>query len=325
MSQNAKLVYVGNLPADATEDEMRALCSQVGPAVRFRIVYDRESGQPKGYGFCEYRDPKLVDSAINLLHGFEHKGSKLFVRRAAPHAVHSNEEHNAALDIHDVHNGNAQLAAGNPLLKKRKRSKRKSVDEINRVVQGFSTSEKREILCQMKELIESNEEGAKDILLENPQLAQALLLIQMEFNLVKATDIHALTKAVSNQIATPAQTQSQSLSQSVRTESPSPSLRSHNSQQMHSHSSHPPSHTPSSTAAITVSENIPNENENENDSETVMQPSNDEAVKGLSDDQEKVLKRVMSMTDEQIAGLPPNVQKQVLTVKAQLEKKKKLK
>merc|ERR1712154_172940 len=75
---------------------------------------------------------------------------------------------------------------------------RKTVDEISRVVSSFSIGDKREILSQMKVLIEQNESGAKEILLENPQLAQALLLIQMEFNLVKENDIHALTQLVSN-------------------------------------------------------------------------------------------------------------------------------
>merc|ERR1719245_2823069 len=91
----------------------------------------------------------------------------------------------------------------NKSIKKKKKqqsssSKRKSVSEITRVVSSFSTSEKREILSQMKVLIEQNEKGAKEILLDNPQLAQALLLIQMEFNLVKVQDIQVLTQSVSN-------------------------------------------------------------------------------------------------------------------------------
>ncbi len=33
-------------------------------------------------GFCEYRDPKLVEAAVDLLHGFEHRGMNLYVLRA---------------------------------------------------------------------------------------------------------------------------------------------------------------------------------------------------------------------------------------------------
>merc|ERR1712129_446562 len=84
-------------------------------------------------------------------------------------------------------------------------TKRKSVDEITRVVDAFSVSDKREILSQMKVLIEQNADGAKEILISNPQLAQALLLIQMEFNLVKVQDVQALTESVNNQIVIPQQ------------------------------------------------------------------------------------------------------------------------
>ena len=42
-------------------------------------------------------------------------------------------------------------------------SKKKSVDEITRVVQQFSTSDKREILSQMKVLIKQNESLTKQL------------------------------------------------------------------------------------------------------------------------------------------------------------------
>eukprot|EP01083_Nonionella_stella_P171467 585829_1 len=60
------------------------------------------------------------------------------------------------------------------------------------VLSPLSTSEKRQILSQIKEFVEQNEKAANDVLSDNPQLAQALLLIQMEFNLVKSQDIQAL-------------------------------------------------------------------------------------------------------------------------------------
>eukprot|EP00483_Globobulimina_turgida_P009973 UN09992 len=208
-----RLAFVGNLPPDATAEEMKQLCSQVGEVILFRIVYDRETGKPKGYGFCEYRDPKLVDAAVDLLHGFEHRGISLYVRRANQDRHSHNNNISMSMGNNQLKNSNNKNNNSNKKFmqqKKKKKassSKRKTVDEITRVVQSFSTSEKREILSQMKLLIQQNEKGAKEILLENPQLAQALLLIQMEFNLVKTQDINALTQNVSNkQIITPQNT-----------------------------------------------------------------------------------------------------------------------
>merc|ERR1712129_55855 len=174
--------------------------SQVGRVIKFNIVFDRETGKSKGYGFCEYETSGLVDSAIDLLHDFEHRGASLYLRRP-------NQENKSA-QKHSNSNGgnNNQNNKKNVDAKKKKKllpTKRKSVDEITRVVDAFSVSDKREILSQMKVLIEQNADGAKEILISNPQLAQALLLIQMEFNLVKVQDVQALTESVNNRVVIP--------------------------------------------------------------------------------------------------------------------------
>lgn len=43
----------------------------------FRLVYDRETGKPKGYGFCEYKDQETAMSAMRNLNGFELNGRTL--------------------------------------------------------------------------------------------------------------------------------------------------------------------------------------------------------------------------------------------------------
>ena len=48
-----------------------------------RLVYDRDTGKPKGYGFCEYVDQQTADSAIRNLNGFEFHGRALRVDSAA--------------------------------------------------------------------------------------------------------------------------------------------------------------------------------------------------------------------------------------------------
>ena len=42
---------------------------QVGTVVHMRLVYDRETGKPKGYGFCEYSDQQTAELAIRNLNG----------------------------------------------------------------------------------------------------------------------------------------------------------------------------------------------------------------------------------------------------------------
>lgn len=43
----------------------------------FRLVFDRETGKPKGYGFCEYRDQETALSAMRNLNGYEIGGRNL--------------------------------------------------------------------------------------------------------------------------------------------------------------------------------------------------------------------------------------------------------
>lgn len=45
----------------------------------FRLVLDRETGKPKGYGFCEYKDEETALSARRNLHGYEINGRQLRV------------------------------------------------------------------------------------------------------------------------------------------------------------------------------------------------------------------------------------------------------
>ena len=47
------------------------------------MVFDRETGKPKGYGFCEYKDKETAVSAMRNLNGHELSGRSLRVDSAA--------------------------------------------------------------------------------------------------------------------------------------------------------------------------------------------------------------------------------------------------
>ena len=75
-------VFVGNIPYQATEEELASVFSEVGPVVSFRIMTDRESGKRKGFGFAEYQDEATAQSALRNLNGVEIHGRALRVDRA---------------------------------------------------------------------------------------------------------------------------------------------------------------------------------------------------------------------------------------------------
>lgn len=76
-------LYVGNLPFSADENEIRELFSQNGRTVEeVKLITDRDTGRPRGFGFVEMASGEEADSAIRELNGFEMGGRALTVNEA---------------------------------------------------------------------------------------------------------------------------------------------------------------------------------------------------------------------------------------------------
>jgi len=58
----SKVVFVGNVPYNMSEEALIDVFKSVGQVVGFRLVFDRDTGKPKGYGFCEF-----AGTSISLL------------------------------------------------------------------------------------------------------------------------------------------------------------------------------------------------------------------------------------------------------------------
>lgn len=76
-----KTIYLGNLPFSATEDQVAELFGQHGQVDKVSLVSDRETGQPRGFGFVEM-PVEDADRAIDALDGFEYEGRTLRVNEA---------------------------------------------------------------------------------------------------------------------------------------------------------------------------------------------------------------------------------------------------
>ena len=78
-----KRIYVGNLPFTSTEDEVRELFEQHGAVDSVRLIHDRDTGRPRGFGFVEMEDD-AADTAINALDNTMLGGRTLRVNEARP-------------------------------------------------------------------------------------------------------------------------------------------------------------------------------------------------------------------------------------------------
>ena len=77
-----KNIYVGNLSFGATEEAVRSLFETHGAVERVNICTDRDSGQPRGFGFVEMSNDNEGDKAIAALNGRELDGRVLNINEA---------------------------------------------------------------------------------------------------------------------------------------------------------------------------------------------------------------------------------------------------
>jgi RNA recognition motif-containing protein len=76
-------LYVGNLPYDTDEEELRRLFEGDGRSVsQVSIVTDRDTGRPRGFAFVEMSSQKDAEAAISALNGQEFGGRSLVVNEA---------------------------------------------------------------------------------------------------------------------------------------------------------------------------------------------------------------------------------------------------
>src|SRR5215469_10511429 len=75
-------LFVGNLPYDATEDEIRQHFSAVGNLSYVSIPLDRETGRKRGFAFVEFADAQQAQAAIQQFNNQPFKGRPLAVNEA---------------------------------------------------------------------------------------------------------------------------------------------------------------------------------------------------------------------------------------------------
>jgi RNA recognition motif-containing protein len=75
-------LFVGNLPYDTNDVELREHFSQVGPLASVFLPVDRDTGRPRGFAFVEFADPAMANAAIQRLNNQPFKGRPLSVSEA---------------------------------------------------------------------------------------------------------------------------------------------------------------------------------------------------------------------------------------------------
>ena len=77
-----KKLYVGNLSYNTTENSLRNIFAGYGNVASAKIIFDRETGNSKGFGFIEMSSDDEASAAIAGTNGTELDGRQLRVNEA---------------------------------------------------------------------------------------------------------------------------------------------------------------------------------------------------------------------------------------------------
>lgn len=182
------LCAVGNLAYDLSEQDVVNYFSQVGPVKSARIVTDKETGKPRGFGFVEFHDVATAESSVRNLNGTELNSRTLKVVFAENNAVDKGGE-DAAL---------RRLFPNKPVGVQAVVHAGKGMGETlgavfepdpdgNKVISVLSRKNKNELyeyLAQVQKFSAEHPEQARQFLSDNPQLCQAILIIEILLGLV---------------------------------------------------------------------------------------------------------------------------------------------
>lgn len=75
-------IYVGNLPYETTEDELRQAFEAHGEVSSVQLIVDRYTGKSRGFAFIEMSDDSASQTAIDALNGADFGGRQLKVTKA---------------------------------------------------------------------------------------------------------------------------------------------------------------------------------------------------------------------------------------------------
>ncbi|KIJ63653.1 hypothetical protein HYDPIDRAFT_175965 [Hydnomerulius pinastri MD-312] len=234
---------VGNVPYNMGEESLfhlpllhsvlRSLQEQlidvfksVGQVVGFRLVFDRETGKPRGYGFCEFADHETAASAVRNLNNVDVGGRPLRIDLADSDPFlegkttvrgelldgsdprghwrdrHRDRDRDRDRDHYDhrdhskPQDPNAFLSTLPPGVPVPPGST--SLDTISQTLATMNPTQLVEVLAQMKAFVITHPEQARALLVAHPQYAYALFQALLLNKIVDQAVLQRMLQATAN-------------------------------------------------------------------------------------------------------------------------------
>ncbi|KAH8921778.1 hypothetical protein BT69DRAFT_1243884 [Atractiella rhizophila] len=189
-NRNSNVLFVGNLPYDYTEEQMQDMFRTVGPVKSVRLVFERDTGKPRGFGFCEFFDVETASSALRNLNGMDVGGRSLRLDFADP----EDEPRRERGDRRDRDRGR-----GGPAEEKQQIPKgvpvppgASATDVISKTLATMPPHQLLDVMTQMKSLVTTSPDQARALLNSNPQVTYALFQALLMMNIVDSNVLQRL-------------------------------------------------------------------------------------------------------------------------------------
>ena len=267
-----------------SEEQIIDIFSRVGTVINFRLVHDKETGRPKGFGFLEFADQDNAAAAVRNLNDHDIMGRKLRVDW-------SNESGSGAGGGNDgVQNqgGNGyevQAPTGLPPLPVGTETPPglSAPDAISQTLSAMQAPQLLDVISQMKGMVTDNPAQVTQLFTVAPQLAYAIFQALLLLGLVDTNVLSSIVAPAAQSAQYPPQ--------------PPP-------QQYPPAPSYPPYGGPPQIATPPIQQ-------------PVYQPPQP-APPPAQPDQQALIQQVLAMTPQQIYALDPASRDQILQIRAQL-------
>lgn len=80
----ATKLFIGSLPWDVTDDQLKDFFASAGNVVTANVVVDRDTNRSRGFGFVEMSTEEEAQAAIKQLNNADLGGRNIIVSEARP-------------------------------------------------------------------------------------------------------------------------------------------------------------------------------------------------------------------------------------------------
>ncbi|PKX99726.1 RNA-binding domain-containing protein [Aspergillus campestris IBT 28561] len=174
-----KSVFLGNIPYNLTEEQVKDILSSAGTVTKFRLMMNPDTGKPKRIWICRLCRCDAAASAVRNLNDYEIMGRKIRVDWP-----HNNEKD--SLQGQDGQSGAQQQSAPLPPLPPGVElpPHLDCPNAISQTLSSLAPNQLLDVLSQMKSLSMADPVRAAELLRQAPQLSYAMFQAMLLMNLV---------------------------------------------------------------------------------------------------------------------------------------------